>query len=139
MKQVRIGVFGGGRGISMVEFCTKYSEAKLVAICDKSNEVMENVKEFIRKANEKNEIKTEVTYYSDFNAFIKHDMDAVILANYATDLHHFSDDGMYCRNVRSRDCKKGSKVFGKGGASVGNYAGLCAECRYQLGFALGQG
>ena len=86
MKQVRIGVFGGGRGISMVEFCTKYSEAKLVAICDKSNEVMENVKEFIRKANEKNEIKTEVTYYSDFNAFIKHDMDAVILANYATDL-----------------------------------------------------
>lgn len=85
MKQVKIGVFGGGRGISMVEFCTKYSEAKLVAICDKSQEVMDNVKEFIAKANEKNEIKTEVNYYYDFEEFIKEDMDAVILANYATE------------------------------------------------------
>ncbi|MBQ4268460.1 MAG: Gfo/Idh/MocA family oxidoreductase, partial [Clostridia bacterium] len=85
MKQVKIGVFGGGRGISMVEFCTKYSEAKLVAICDKSQEVMDNVKEFITKANEKNEIKTEVNYYYDFEEFIKEDMDAVILANYATE------------------------------------------------------
>lgn len=85
MKQVKIGVFGGGRGISMVEFCTKYSEAKLVAICDKLDEVLDNVKDFIAKANEKKEIKTEVNYYHDFDEFIKEDMDAVILANYATE------------------------------------------------------
>lgn len=86
MKQVKIGVFGGGRGISMVEFCTKNaSEAKLVAICDKSEEVMDSVKDFIKKANEVNEIKTEVNYYYDFEEFIKEDMDAVILANYATE------------------------------------------------------
>ena len=32
MDKVKIGVFGGGRGISMVEFCTTYKEAELTAI-----------------------------------------------------------------------------------------------------------
>lgn len=75
MKKVKIGVLGGYRGGSMIEFSKKYEHAELVAVCDKVPEVLDRQKEACGEAG--------ITYYSDFEDFIKHDMDAVVLANYA--------------------------------------------------------
>ena len=72
-RKVKIGVFGAGRGGSMMEYCAKASNAELVAICDWFEpQLMERTYE-------------GVTLYKDFDEFLKHDMDAVVLANYANE------------------------------------------------------
>lgn len=75
MKKVKIGVVGGYRGSSMINYCKRADNAEVVAICDNNPEVLavqkENAKEF------------NITFYDNFEDFIKHDMDAVVLANYA--------------------------------------------------------
>ena len=76
---VKIGVFGGGRGMAMVQFCAVYEQAQLVAICDKDEEVLFKVRRYLKK----NGLEDKVTLYKSFDDFIKHDMDAVVLANYA--------------------------------------------------------
>jgi len=35
MKKVRIGVLGGYRGTSMINYCKRAANAEVVAICDK--------------------------------------------------------------------------------------------------------
>lgn len=80
-EKVRIGVFGGGRGISMIEFCTFYDEAELVAICDMNEKVLEDCRKFLKKYDKENSVKL----YKTFDEFIEHDMDAVVLANFATE------------------------------------------------------
>lgn len=79
MKKVKIGVFGAYRGKTMINFCAYYPEAELVAICDKFEPALSECKELIEKhcAN--------VTMYTQFDKFIEHDMDAVVLANYANE------------------------------------------------------
>ena len=77
MKKVRIGVMGVYRGNSMIKYCKLADNAELVAICDKWEEGLENVK----KENE----GLDIAYYNNFEDFIKHDMDAVVLANYANE------------------------------------------------------
>lgn len=77
MKKVRIGVMGVYRGNSMIKYCKLADNAELVAICDKWEEGLEEAK----KENE----GLDITYYNNFEDFIKHDMDAVVLANYATE------------------------------------------------------
>ena len=77
MDKVRIGVLGAYRGGTMIEYCEKASNAQLVAVCDKYPGALKKIKEEINDDS--------VTYYSDFEDFIKHDMDAVVLANYATE------------------------------------------------------
>ncbi len=76
MKKVKIGVFGGYRGASMIKYARIAENAELVAICDKLPEVIERQKKICGD---------QVTYYDNFEDFIKHDMDAVILANYANE------------------------------------------------------
>ncbi len=76
MDKVRIGVLGGYRGESMIKYAKSASNAVLVAICDKEPDVLEHQKHICGE---------EVTYYSDFEDFIKHPMDAVVLANYANE------------------------------------------------------
>jgi predicted dehydrogenase len=61
----------------MIKFCKLYQDAELVAICDKCQEVLDKQKEQVGVEN--------VTFYTNFEDFIKHDMDAVVLANYATE------------------------------------------------------
>lgn len=79
---VKIGVLGVGRGSSMMKFCNYFSHTKLVAICDKWEDGLNR---------KKRELKDDsITYYSSFDEFIKHDMDAVILANYATEHASFA-------------------------------------------------
>lgn len=77
MKQIRIGVMGVGRGRSMIEYCRRASHAKLVAICDFWSEGLKHAKEEINDSS--------ITYYENFDDFITHDFDAVVLANYATE------------------------------------------------------
>ena len=76
MKKVRIGVLGGFRGRSMIKYAKIAENAELVAICDKLPDVLEKQKEFCGDS---------VAYYTNFEEFIKHDMDAVVLANYANE------------------------------------------------------
>ena len=76
MKKVRIGVLGGYRGASMINYAKIAENAELVAVCDKLPQVLEKQKELCGDG---------VAYYDNFEDFIKHDMDAVVLANYANE------------------------------------------------------
>ncbi len=77
MKKIRIGVFGAARGRTMIDTLVDYPDADLVAICDMHDYLLDQCSEM---AEEKG---LNVTMYTDFDKFIEHDMDAVILANYA--------------------------------------------------------
>jgi predicted dehydrogenase len=77
MKRIRIGVIGIGRGRSMIEYAKRAGNAELVAVCDFYEEGLMNLKaEFS---------DSKITYYSKYDDFLNHDMDAVVLANYATE------------------------------------------------------
>ena len=77
MNPIRVGVVGVGRGKSMIEYCLAAGDAQLVAICDKWDEGL-------RRQQEKHP-EAQIAYYTDFEAFLQHDMDAVVLANYANE------------------------------------------------------
>ena len=77
MKKVRIGVLGAYRGTSMINYCKRADHAEVVAICDKSPEALDAQ----RAAAE----GLDITFYERFDDFIQHDMDAVVLANYANE------------------------------------------------------
>ena len=77
MKKIKVGVVGVYRGGSMMKYCNIADNAELVAICDKWVEGLERKKKELNNDN--------ITYYTDFEEFIKHDMDAVVLANYANE------------------------------------------------------
>lgn len=79
MKKVKIGVFGAGRGQSMIDTVSFYEEAELVAVCDQYEPLLRLC---AQKAEERN---LKVTCYTDFEEFFRHDMDAVILANFANE------------------------------------------------------
>ena len=72
MKQLRIGVFGAGRGVTLAENFRQLG-CKIVALCDFDEK---RLAEGAAHAGE------GVALYRDFDGFIQHDMDAVILANY---------------------------------------------------------
>lgn len=77
MRKIRIGVLGGFRGNSMINYCKKASNAEVVAICDKDPDVLETQR--------KKSAGLNIAFYDHFDDFILHDMDAVVLANYATE------------------------------------------------------
>lgn len=79
MKKVKIGVLGGFRGKTMVEWCVKNEAAEVVAICDAN----ENVRSRVEKYLSENHYRS--TLYASFDEFLRHDMDAVVLANYANE------------------------------------------------------
>lgn len=79
MKKLKIGVFGGARGMVMIDVLLHHPDAELVAVCDKYPPILDSVK---KKADELN---INVSCYESFDDFIEHDMDAVVLANYATE------------------------------------------------------
>lgn len=76
-RKIKIGVMGGYRGSSMINYCERAENAEVVAICDKIHEVLNFQKEKLKDDN--------ITYYDNFEDFIKHDMDAVVLSNYANE------------------------------------------------------
>ena len=79
--KVKIGVLGAYRGKNMIDVLLAYHEdAEVVAICDMFEPALINVR------NQAEELGvTNITYYNNFEDFLKHDMDAVCLANYATE------------------------------------------------------
>ncbi len=79
MGKVKIGVFGAGRGKTMIGQVLNRpdGQAELVAICDKYRPALD---EAGKMAKDKG---LDVALYEDFDEFIQHDMDAVVLANYA--------------------------------------------------------
>jgi len=68
---IRVGVVGVGRGQSFAQGADESIGMKLVALCDTWEERLKQVGE-----------QYDVETYSDYEEFLKHDMDAVILANY---------------------------------------------------------
>ncbi len=79
MTKVKVGVFGGYRGFSMISQLITNPDAELVAVCDKYQPVLDHVAEAAKNAG------IQVALYTNFEDFIKHDMDAVVLANYANE------------------------------------------------------
>ena len=77
MEKVRIGVLGAYRGTSMINYCKRADHAEVVAICDKDPEALEAQKEAAQGL--------DIAFYDRFDDFIRHDMDAVVLANYANE------------------------------------------------------
>ena len=73
-RKFRIGVVGAGRGRSMMDFCERFGTAELVAICDNYPPILERAR---RKYGD------GIAYYDNFEDFLRHDMDAVVLANFA--------------------------------------------------------
>ncbi len=76
MKKLKIGLLGVGRGRVICEFCENAENAEITAICDKNSESLDRVSKELN--NDK------ITYYTDYDKFLKHDTDVVFLANYAT-------------------------------------------------------
>lgn len=86
MKKVKIGVLGGFRGGSMINYCKIADNAEIVAICDNNESVLEKQKENCKDYS--------ISYYSNFDEFINHDMDAVVLANFANEHAPFAIKAM---------------------------------------------
>lgn len=70
-KRIRVGVVGVRRGESFIKGATDTVGMQLVAICDLWKERLQEVGE-----------THKVATYTDYGEFLKHDLDAVILANY---------------------------------------------------------
>jgi predicted dehydrogenase len=80
MGKLKIGVFGGSRGITMMNILLRHPDAELTAVCDKYVPFLDKAK--------KNAEETDrsVSVYESFDDFIRHPgLDAVVLANYATE------------------------------------------------------
>lgn len=86
MKKLKIGVLGLYRGSSMINYCISAQNAELVAICDKWEEGI--------KLQQARHPDANITYYTNFDEFIRHDMDAVVLANYANEHAPFAIKAM---------------------------------------------
>ena len=71
MEKIRVGVFGVGRGMDLAQ-AFMLQDAEIVAICDNHKE---------RREAAVKKLDSSVGVYDDFDAFIEHPMDAVILAN----------------------------------------------------------
>ncbi len=70
-KPIRVGVIGVGRGSSFASAATDLVGMKLVALCD-------TWEEKLVEAGKRYGVAT----YTDYDKFLEHDMDAVVLANY---------------------------------------------------------
>ena len=79
MAKIKVGVFGAQRGKVMIEVLASHPDAEIVAVCDRYVPALNAVKEIAEKYNVK------IALYTDFEEFFLHDMDAVVLANYANE------------------------------------------------------
>jgi len=77
MQKLKVGVFGAGRGMSMINMLAAHPDASLTAVCDKYRPALDRVKETAESKG------LDVALYENFDDFFEHDMDAVVLANYA--------------------------------------------------------
>ena len=71
MKTIRLGIFGLGRGSTFMKDVLA-NDGEVVALCDRDIAKMEAAA---------SNLPEKPAFYTDFDEFIKHDMDAVFLAN----------------------------------------------------------
>ncbi len=86
MAKLRFGIVGGGRGSCFIK-ALKASGAEVVAFCEKRESKVNDVKYYNPDMN-------EVPFFSDYDEFLKYDMDAVILANYFCEHAEFAVKAM---------------------------------------------
>ncbi len=77
--KIKVGVFGAARGMTMIRVLASHPDAELVAICDKYKPLLQSCRDLADSAGLRLEL------YEDFEQFFNHDMDAVVLANYANE------------------------------------------------------
>lgn len=70
-RKIRVGVVGASRGASLASHAPHVG-MELVAVCDNWDKRLQSAQDRFPQA----------VVYSDFDSFLEHDMDAVILANY---------------------------------------------------------
>ena len=75
-EKVRIGVVGVGRGRCFMGNAGELTGVELVAICDKWEIGLKEAQKNFADDGKK------LSVYTDFDKFLEHDMDAVVLANY---------------------------------------------------------
>ena len=73
MKRLRVGVFGVGRGANIAQNF-RLLNCDIVAMCDERKDRMESA---LKQLNDQT-----IAVYDNFDEFINHGMDAVILANF---------------------------------------------------------
>ena len=78
-KKVKVGVFGAARGMTMINVMARHPDAELVAICDKYEPLLKKCRKVA------DETGSQIVCYRNFDEFMQHDMDAVVLANYANE------------------------------------------------------
>ncbi len=76
-KPIRVGVYGAGRGAHL-GFVAEKVGMELVAVCD-------GFEPLLASFRKKRPSGDRVVYYRDYREFLAHDLDAVIVANYATE------------------------------------------------------
>ena len=74
-KTIRVGVFGVGRGRGFASQAAAMNGVELVALCDLREMALRDFAASFK----------DVTTYTDYDRFLEHDLDAVVLANYATE------------------------------------------------------
>jgi predicted dehydrogenase len=74
-EQIRVGVFGAKRGLSITRSAGAAAGLELVAVCD-------SWEEGARRVQAECGGEDQVTIHGDFDEFLSQDFDAVILANY---------------------------------------------------------
>lgn len=80
MARVKIGVFGCSlRGTYLAEIAQRHPDAEVVALCESHKPRLDLCIAEMRS------IGASVTGYEDFDSFLNHDMDAVVLTNYSTE------------------------------------------------------
>ncbi len=78
-KKIKIGVFGARRGAGLAGILSRHPDAELAALCDQDAAPLERARQLA------GQFGCEPACYAGFDAFMNHDMDAVVLANYATE------------------------------------------------------
>lgn len=79
MRKIKVGVLGGSRGKTMMEYAVKSDECELAAVCDFNGEVLASLKTFFAEKG------CSVALYDDFDKFLSCGIEAVVLANYANE------------------------------------------------------
>lgn len=90
MEKVRIGIFGARRGSQLIRTISAIENAKLVAICGRRN-TLSSATSVAKMCG-----IDSVTTYTDFDEFLEHDMDAVILTNYAHEHTPYAIKALSC-------------------------------------------
>ena len=71
MKTIKVGIFGGGRGVDLVRYMLLLG-VEIVALCEGDKERREEALKKLDKS---------VVAYENFDDFINHPMDAVVVTN----------------------------------------------------------